>query len=202
MGGRLKHADLHPHAIHPIILPPTDPVTTLVIRDAHVKLARAGRQHVQAKHREKYWIIRSNSSIRKLLSSFVQCKRLSGKPANEKMADLPNSDLRQTTLFFFFVGVDLFGPFFTRQGRSKVKRYGVLFTCLTIRVVHIELAYCFESSSFIQSLHRFISRRGQVKEIRSDNGTNFVGGHKELGDGIRAWNKEQINDFLAQQNIT
>ena len=53
------------------------------------------------------------------------------------------------------------------------------------------------------SLRRFISGRGQAKEIRSDNGTNFVGlGHKKLRDGIRAWNKEQINDFLAQKNIT
>ena len=53
-GGRLKHADLHPHAIHSIVLPHSDSVTTLLIRDAHVKLAHAGRQHAQAKL-QKIW---------------------------------------------------------------------------------------------------------------------------------------------------
>ena len=158
-----------------------------------MKLAHAGRQHVQAKLREKYWIIRSNSLIPKLLSSCVQCKRLSGKPANQKMADLPRQRLTPNHPPFSFVGVYLFGPFLTRQGKSKVKRYGVFFTCLTIRAVHIQLAYSLESSSFIQSLRRFISRKGQVKEIRSDNGTNFVGGYKKLGEKIRS---------LAQRNIT
>ena len=71
LGGRLKHADLP------------------LIRDVHVKLAHAEHQHVQAKLPEKYWIIKSNSSILKLLSSCVQCKRLSGKPTKQKMADLP-----------------------------------------------------------------------------------------------------------------
>lgn len=32
--------------------------------------------------------------------------------------------------------------------------------------------------------------------IRSDNGTNFVGGNKELRQAIADWNDEQIHDFL------
>ena len=61
-----------------------------------------------------------------------------------------------------------------------MKRYGVIFTCLAMRAVHLEISHSLDTNSFILALRRLIARRGQVKEIRSDNGTNFVGGEKEL----------------------
>lgn len=48
----------------------------------------------------------------------------------------------------------------------------------------------------IEKIHR-----GQVKSIRSDNGTNFTGAEKELRECIRAWNTKQINDAMLQRNI-
>ena len=51
------------------------------------------------------------------------------------------------------------------------------------------------------ALRRSISRRGQVKEICSDNGTNLVGGEKELRLAIKDWNQEQIHNFLVQKEI-
>ena len=44
---------------------------------------------------------------------------------------------------FARVAVDYAGPFITIQGRGKrqVKRYLCLFTCLTSRAVHLEMAY-------------------------------------------------------------
>jgi len=46
-----------------------------------------------------------------------------------------------------------------------------------------------------------VARRGQVSEIRSDNGSNFVGAERELAQALNDWNKSQINDFLVQHNI-
>ena len=51
------------------------------------------------------------------------------------MADLPKDRLTPDHPPFTFVGVDYFGPFQVRRGRSLVKRYGVVFTCLAIRAV-------------------------------------------------------------------
>ena len=98
VGGRLKHASLDYFVIHPIILPHLSPLTTLLIRDTHIKLAHAGRPHVQAKLREKYWVIKSNSAIRKFLSSSVTCKRLKNKTMSQKMADLPKQGLTPNLL--------------------------------------------------------------------------------------------------------
>lgn len=52
-------------------------------------------------------------------------------------------------LFFMFVGVDCFGLFVVWRGRSFVKRYGVLFICLFIRVIYLEVVYSFDIDLFI-----------------------------------------------------
>ena len=78
-------------------------------------------------------------------------------------------------------GVDLFGPFHTRRGRTQTKRYGDIFTCLATRAVHLEMADSLSADSFICALRRFLARRGSnVRVLRSDNGTNFVGADREL----------------------
>ena len=88
-----------------------------------------------------------------------------------------------------------------RRERSIAKRYGVIFTCPAIRAVHIEVAHSFDIDSFLLVLRRFIARRGQVKEIVSDNGANFTSGEKELRETVKAWNHEKINESLLQKEI-
>ena len=78
------------------------------------------------------------------------------------------------------IGVDCFGPFLVKRGRSQVKRYCVLYTCLVTRAVHIEVAYSMDTDSVINLMRRFIARGGTPELMRTDNGTNFVGGNEVL----------------------
>lgn len=75
---------------------------------------------------------------------------------------------------FTNVGIDTFGPIITTIGRRNEKRWGILFTCLTTRAVHLEMAYSLSGESCIKCVENFVNRRGKPKVIRSDNGTNFV----------------------------
>ena len=83
-----------------------------------------------------------------------------------------------------------------------MKRYGCLFTCLTTRAVHLEVACSMDTDSFINALRRFICRRGPPEIIRSDNGSNFVGAERELRKSLNSLNQVQIAECLRQKEIT
>ncbi|XP_016523021.1 uncharacterized protein LOC107835205 [Poecilia formosa] len=100
------------------------------------------------------------------------------------MSNLP-PDRLATDPPFTNVGLDVFGPWFvsyqrTRGSVNQNKRWAVIFTCLSIRAVHIEVINSLDTSSFINAFRRFLAIRGPVKTIRSDRGTNFVSACKEL----------------------
>ena len=198
VGGRLGNSQEFPEDFkHPVILPKKSFIVQLVIRDAHKRVAHAGRGITLNELRSRYWIINANSVVRHFISKCVECRRLRGTTGEQKMADLPEERITSAPPFTY-CGVDLFGPFQIKQGRKEVKRYGVLFTCLTSRAVHIETADSLETDSFINALRRFIARRGPVREIRSDQGTNIVGAQTELKKALEEMDHDGIQRRLSK----
>ena len=201
VGGRLASAPIPLESKNQIILPKKDHVTNLVAKYYHIISGHSGREYVLSLVREKFWIINASSVIRRVLSKCLSCRRRQGAFCEQKMADLPADRITPDKPPFTSVGIDCFGPLQVRRGRSLVKRYGVIFTCMTIRAVHLEVAHSLDTDSFLMALRRFIARRGQVKIIRSDNATNFTSGERELRESINAWNQSKIHDTLLQKNI-
>ena len=113
------------------------------------------------------------------------------------MADLPSERSIQAPPFTY-TGMDAFGPFFISHRRSQVKRYGVLFTCLASRAIHIEMAKDMSTDSFINAYRRFTARRGPVRELRSDCGSNFQGASGELKNALNKWQKDRIRLHLVK----
>ena len=111
------------------------------------------------------------------------------------MADLPKDRLEPASPFTYNA-VDMFGPFLIREGRKELKRYVALFTCLLSRSVHMESTVSMGTDSFIQSLRRFIGRRGEIRLIRCDNGSNFVGARHELQAALKEMDHDRISEFL------
>ena len=132
--------------------------------------------------------------MRRVLSSCFDCKQRLQPPDSHKMSDLPYERVTPGEPPFTFVGVDYFGPFYVKRGRRMEKRYGVHFTCVAVRAVHIEVAHSLDTSSFINALRRFIARRSSPRVSRSHNGTNLTSGEKELREAIGGWNKPKIGE--------
>jgi hypothetical protein len=206
VGGRLERANISFHAKHPIILPPKHHLTNLIIRHYHAQDGHAGVNHVLASIRQKFWIVKGQSEVRRVLSKCMECKKRNGPLGAQIMAPLPEARVTPSEYPFAKVGIDYFGPLTVKQKRSHVKRYGCIFTCMAVRAVHIEIAHSLETESFLGALSRFTSRRGVPKEIFSDNGTNFKGAETVLREEFSKLSSEtaqdKIVDHLRQQSIT
>lgn len=105
------------------------------------------------------------------------------------MADLHPQRVDSSPLFTH-TGMDCFGPFLIKQGRSIRKRYGLLLTCFCSRAVHIEM---------LNALCCFIAIRGTVQQIRSDQGSNFVGAKNEFKDALQEMDMETVTTFLSEK---
>lgn len=182
---------------HPIIIPNQHDVTNLIIRHFHIVCGHGGKEHTLAQVR----VIRGRSAVHRVLSGCARCKLRDVKPVDQRMADLPADRITAGEPPFSYTGVDVFGPFNVKLGRSVVKRYGCIFTCLRIRAIHIEVIQSLDTDSFINALQRFICRRGEPKELRSDNATNFIGAERELRVAVSKWNTNRIHTFLQRKAI-
>ena len=111
------------------------------------------------------------------------------------MADLP-AERSSEVAPFTYVGIDMFVPFVTQAGRKELKRYGAIFTCLASWAMHLQVVNSMETDSFIMCLRRFIGRRGTVKMLRRNNGSNFIGVEKELSKVFLEIDQNKIRRFL------
>ncbi|XP_063072352.1 uncharacterized protein LOC134463029 isoform X1 [Engraulis encrasicolus] len=200
VGGRLKRMAIGEDRKCPIIIPKNSHVAKLILGHVHRITGHGGRSHMLSELCRKYWISNANSAARKILSKCV-CRRYKARAGEQMMSDLPQERLQPDLPPFTNTGVDYFGPFEVKRGRSLAKRYGVLFTCMTSRAIHIEVANSLDTSSCINALRRFICRRGQVKYLRSDNGTNFVGANAELQKALSTLDQDKVHSTLRTMGI-
>lgn len=118
------------------------------------------------------------------------------------MGELPHQRLAYGQRTFTYCGMDYyFGPMLVTIGRRPAKRWGVIFTCLKTRAIHLELASSNATSSAIKSLRRILSRRGQPTEIYSDNGINLVGTNSELQKALIDGNYDDIVEKMTNRGI-
>jgi hypothetical protein len=160
----------------PILLPGDHPVVLRLITQEHLQRSHCGLQSLMSSLREKFWILKSRRAVRKSINSCGSCKRYDAKNVTPIEATLPIDRVRDAKVFEI-VGIDLGGPLYLK---SKQKAWFVLFTCAVYRAIHLELVTSLSTESFLQSLRRFVVRRGRSNVIYTDNGTNFEGAENAL----------------------
>ena len=196
VGGRIDRANMPKEVKHPVIVPSSCHITRLVIQHCHERVQHMGRGITHNEIRQSgYWILGGSSAVSQCISSCVECRRRRGFPQQPKMSELPEDRLEPSPPFSYSA-VDYFGPFLIKEKRSEVKRYGVIFTCMSSRSVHLETANSLSGSSFINALRRFLNWRGNVRQLRSDQGTTFIGARNELRDALAEMDQTKVQEYL------
>ncbi len=77
VGGRLNKAQIDFDTKHPVILPYDHHVTGILIRDCHEREGHVGREQVLCSLRERYWIVKGNAAVRKVLKKCITCRPVS-----------------------------------------------------------------------------------------------------------------------------
>lgn len=200
--GRLKHADIPDHTKCPIIVPGAHHVAWLLARHCHIRAGHAGLDFTRAELRWRFWVTGATTVVRAVINDCVICRARAAKPIVQQMADLPADRVAIGGAAFLDVGLDYFGPLPIKRGRVREKRYGCLFTCMTTRAVHLEVAHSLDTSSFISCLLRFMARRGTPSLLRSDNGSNFIGAERELRQIVQELDNDNVRRAMTDRGIT
>lgn len=173
LDGRVQNLLIPFEARNPAILPRRHALSYLLVKNMHEKMRHANAETVLNELRQRYLIIGLRTLIKQVSKQCQRCKIRKARPRPPQMGCLPDA---RTAIFmrpFSYCGVDYFGPMLVTVGRSNQPRWGVLFTCLTIRAVHLEIVHSLDTDSCVMAIRNFIARRGWPKEMWSDNGTCF-----------------------------
>ncbi|XP_044573427.1 uncharacterized protein LOC123257669 [Drosophila ananassae] len=200
--GRIDAAPCIPYsARRPVILSHRHGLTEMSVRDAHVRMKHQNVDATMAEIRTRFWITRLRRVLRSVISGCSECKLHRARPMPPIMGPLPDDRLDANGWPFKSTGLDYFGPLLVTVARHQEKRWVALFTCLTTRAIHLELAHDLSTDSCILAIRSFICRRRPVHRLRSDNGRNFVGADREAKRFAEIFEPERIQSELSSKGI-
>ncbi|XP_017468143.1 PREDICTED: uncharacterized protein LOC108360394 [Rhagoletis zephyria] len=200
VGGRITNSALLEEHRHPTILPKVSDLVRLLIHQVHIDTLHGGTQLMLQTLRYRFWIINGMQAVRSVIHKCVICRRHRGATITQQMASLPRQRVNVARPFLAS-GVDYCGPFTirigTKRSRTTVKTYLAIFVCMATKAVHIELVDDLSSMAFIDAFTRFVSRRGQCRDLYSDNATTFVGANRLMQEDLATWHSSQNQQYLA-----
>ena len=183
----------------PIFLPRNHKLVTSLIKQSHMKTLHGGVAITMCDVRERFWVQKLRSLVKRVVHNCNYCKRYRVKPLPAPtQAMLP--DFRcQLSDPFSFTGVDFAGPIaFKIKKLTYGKCYVALFTCASTRAVHLKLCKDLSAPEFKKAMKEFVARRGCPHVMVSDNGKTFIATSKWLK--ILKKNEDLMN-YMATHRI-
>ena len=142
-------------------------------QDAHVSLGH-GRDILQVLSYilAEFYITRVRKLVTNLKKSCPACLKLVKKSFTALEADFPNI-LKMIQPPFTYAQADIFGPILAFNGEFQLKRWVLVFFCLSSRAVHLKLLHSYRATSISRGFRRTFALRGAPRIICIDAGLKF-----------------------------
>jgi hypothetical protein len=201
--GRLSRSNFYEfNVLNPVLFGKKHHLTTLVVRDAHLSCKHLGIQATLTRIRLKgFWITSARGTIKRILSDCIVCKKFNNFAF--QYPKFTNLSKAQIDLFhpFKHVGVDFTRHWWVKNKNSNQsqKMFLIIYTCLHIRAIYLDLVPDMSSKSFVQSFQRFINVHGVPDAIYSDNARTFSQGTDAMETFVVS---EEGKELLRKNQIT
>jgi hypothetical protein len=160
----------------PPILPNKHETVHAFVKYLHERSLHVGAEGTAAEARSQVWIIHVRKAVKRVKNQCLYCIDQKARHQIPPTAPLPSFRLTPTTSAFEHCGVDCCGPFTIYTGKSRHKRdvWVVVFTCMITRAVYLRMLDAMSGDEMLLAIQDVWTRRGPIRHMYSDNGTNFV----------------------------
>ncbi|XGW27382.1 hypothetical protein V3C99_007746 [Haemonchus contortus] len=193
--GRINNANLPQAAVTPTFLPNEHHITKLLILYTHGENNHCGVNHTLAELRQKYWIPKGRSAVKKVIRNHCfHCRRYNAKPfALPRFPTHPTQRVTKPQYPFQRMGMDFFGPMQYRSDHNTTQKYWMLlFTCLNSRAIYVDIVLNMTTQAVLHVLRRFIATVGCPTWIICDNALSF----KKVAECYSSFPETTIDDDI------
>ena len=99
---------------------------------------------------------------------------------------------------FQHTGIDFTGCIYVKDSKGFKKMYLLIFTCLNVRAVHIELLPDMDTHSLVLAIIRFTNIYGVPSHLYSDNAKSFIAGCDVMKEIFLA---SEFCEYYSKYNI-
>lgn len=174
-------------ACNPVLLGKDHKLTQLIIMDCHLKLQHLGLQTTLQSLRTKgYWIPKARQCVKKTISMCMVCKKFNSFSFQyPKFTNMPKHHMNLVKPYMH-VGLDYTGHIWVSETTTSkmTKMYILIFTCLNVRAIHLELIPDMSSCNFLLAYQRFCNLYTTPSYIYSDNAKTFINSGDILRDAL------------------
>lgn len=188
------------NALLPVLLSKNHPLTRMIVNHYHQRCRHLGLGTTLMMIRENgYWLPRGRQVIKDILNECITCKKLNVRAFQlPKLTNLPKERICLIKPYLH-TGIDYTAHLFIKDGYGvMVKMYIVVYTCLGLRSVHLDLVPDMTLKSFLSSFQRFVNIYGVPDSIYTDNAKQFTASKPYLSDIFLS---DELSDYLTQHSI-
>ena len=183
-----------------ILLSKNHRLTNLMIEEQHRHCKHLGVGTTLTELRERgFWLPSGRQVVKRVLKDCITCKKLNALAFNyPKMTNLPKERVSFIRPYSS-TAIDYTGHIFVSDANGNMRKmYIVLYTCLAIRSVHLDLVPDLTLSSFLQSFRRFCSTYCVPDFLFTDNAKQFLASQKALEN---IFTSDEFQEHLRQHSI-